>query len=172
MAPPTGVVERQVSLPGDIEPERHEWFLQGTEALRPRTHLTGSFQQVRTPVAGEVIALDPDIPAAYQRVVFVGNDASAAQRWVLNGQELGAVTGRCCGSLYPESTPCRLSMTNDESSIPYASRSVLLSWQATCHRLRRGNGWQFSWVQVWDPFELFEPDRGLAIAGRPIIASR
>ena len=81
MAPPTGVIERQASFPGDIEPERHEWFLQETEPLRPRTHLTGSFPQVRTPVAGEVIALDPDIPAAHQRVGFVGNDASAAQRW-------------------------------------------------------------------------------------------
>jgi hypothetical protein len=35
MAPPTGVIERQASFPGDIEPERHEWFLQGTQSLSP-----------------------------------------------------------------------------------------------------------------------------------------
>jgi penicillin-binding protein 1C len=115
MAPPTGVIERQATFPGDIEPERHEWFLQGTEPLRPRTHLTGSFPQVRTPVAGEVIALDPDIPAAQQRVVFVGNDASAAQRWVLNGQELGAVTG----PLLWEPVPGKhtLSLVDDERRV-------------------------------------------------------
>jgi penicillin-binding protein 1C len=115
MAPPTGVVERQVSFPSDIEPERHEWFLQGTEPLMPRTHLAGSFPQVRTPVSGEVIALDPDIPAAHQRIVFVGDDASAAQRWVLNGQDLGAVTG----PLLWEPVPGKhiLSLVDDERRV-------------------------------------------------------
>jgi penicillin-binding protein 1C len=93
MAPPTGVVERQVGFPGGIEPERHEWFLRGTEPLMPQKYLAGGIPQVRTPVSGEVIALDPDIPAAHQRIVFMGDDASVAQRWVLNGQELGAVAG-------------------------------------------------------------------------------
>jgi penicillin-binding protein 1C len=81
----------------------------------PRTHLAGSFPQVRTPVSGEVIALDPDIPAAHQRVVFVGNDASAAQRWVLNGQELGAVTG----PLLWEPVPGKhtLSLVDDERRV-------------------------------------------------------
>jgi penicillin-binding protein 1C len=38
-APPAEVVERSVKFPGDIEPERQEWFLQGTEPLMPETQL-------------------------------------------------------------------------------------------------------------------------------------
>ena len=115
MAPPIGVVERQVRFPGDIEPGRHEWFLLGTEPLMSQTRLAGGFPQVRTPVSGEVIALDPDIPAAHQRIVFVGDDASAAQRWVLNGQELGAVTG----PLLWEPVPGKhtLSLVDDERRV-------------------------------------------------------
>jgi penicillin-binding protein 1C len=47
---------------------------------------------VRTPTSGEVIAIDPDIPSAQQRIAFVSDDLRAAQRWVLNGQDLGPVT--------------------------------------------------------------------------------
>jgi hypothetical protein len=39
-----------------------------------------------------VIAIDPDIPAAHQRIALVSDDSRAAQRWVLNGQDLGPVT--------------------------------------------------------------------------------
>jgi penicillin-binding protein 1C len=92
-APPAGLVERQVSFPGDVEPERREWFLRGTEPPWPAKHLAGGFPKIRLPVSGEVIALDPDIPAAYQRVVFVGDGASAARRWVLDGRDLGSATG-------------------------------------------------------------------------------
>jgi penicillin-binding protein 1C len=92
-APPAGLVERQVSFPGDVEPERREWFLRGTEPPWPAKHLAGGFPKIRLPVSGEVIALDPDIPAAYQRVVFVGYGASAARRWVLDGRDLGSATG-------------------------------------------------------------------------------
>jgi penicillin-binding protein 1C len=91
-APPAGVVERPVKFPGGIEPERQEWFLQGTEPLWPQTHLAGGLPQVRSPTSGEVIAIDPDIPAAHQRIALVSDDSRAAQRWVLNGQDLGPVT--------------------------------------------------------------------------------
>jgi penicillin-binding protein 1C len=45
MVPPFGVVERQVSFPGGIEPERHEWFLQGTEPLMPQKYLAGGIRR-------------------------------------------------------------------------------------------------------------------------------
>jgi penicillin-binding protein 1C len=89
MTPPSGVVERQVSFPGSLEPERHEWFLQGTEPLRPQRRLAGGFPRVRIPVSGEVIALDPDIPTPHQRILFVADEASPTHRWVLNGEDLG-----------------------------------------------------------------------------------
>jgi penicillin-binding protein 1C len=59
-----------------------------------------------------VIALDPDIPAAHQRVVLVGDGASAALRWVLNGEDLGAVTGPLLWEPAP-GTPA-LSLVDDE----------------------------------------------------------
>jgi penicillin-binding protein 1C len=91
--PPAGVLKRKVSFPDGVEPGRHEWFLRGTEPQALAQHLARGFPQIRTPVSGEVIALDPDIPAPHQRVAFVGNSASAGQRWVLDGQDIGPVTG-------------------------------------------------------------------------------
>ena len=91
--PPAGVLERKVSFPDGVEPGRNEWFLQGTEPQLPAERLARGFPQIRMPVSGEVIALDPDIPAAHQRVPFAGDDTSAGQRWILNGKELGPGTG-------------------------------------------------------------------------------
>jgi penicillin-binding protein 1C len=91
--PPAGVLEQKVSFPDNIEPGRNEWFLQGTELQPPTERLAGGLALIRTPVSGEVIALDPDIPPTHQRVVFAGDGTSAGQRWVLNGQEIGPATG-------------------------------------------------------------------------------
>jgi penicillin-binding protein 1C len=93
MAPPAGVLERQVTFPDGVEPARNEWFLQGTEPQPPAERLAGGSPQIQMPVSGEVIALDPDIPAPHQRVVFAGDGVSIGLRWELNGQELGPVTG-------------------------------------------------------------------------------
>ncbi len=93
MASPAGVLARQVSFPDGIEPERNDWFLHGTEPYQPAARLAEGFPQIRMPVPGEVIALDPDIPAAYQRVVFAGESVSDEQHWWLDGQDLGPVKG-------------------------------------------------------------------------------
>jgi penicillin-binding protein 1C len=91
--PPAGVLEQQVSFPGKVEPERREWFLQGTEPQSLAERLAGGLPRIRIPVSGEVMALDPDIPPTHQRVVFAGEGTSAGQRWLLNGQEIGSATG-------------------------------------------------------------------------------
>jgi penicillin-binding protein 1C len=93
LEPPAGVLERKVSFPDGVEPDRKEWFLRGTEPQLPVERLAGGFPQIRMPVSGEVIALDPDIPAAHQRVPFAADGTSAGQRWSLNGQELSPGTG-------------------------------------------------------------------------------
>jgi penicillin-binding protein 1C len=90
--PPAGVLERPVTSPDGIEPGRNEWFLQGTEPRPSAERLAGGFPRIRMPVSGEVIALNPDIPAAHQRVVFAGEGTSTGQHWMLNGQELGPGT--------------------------------------------------------------------------------
>ncbi|RPJ31892.1 MAG: hypothetical protein EHM35_11995, partial [Planctomycetaceae bacterium] len=90
---PTGVVERQVSFADGVEPERQEWFLDGTEPHPLAAPTARGFPQIRMPVAGEVLAVDPDIPVPHQRVVFAADEASIEQRWVLNGQDFGPAVG-------------------------------------------------------------------------------
>jgi penicillin-binding protein 1C len=77
----------------NLEPERHDWFLHGTEPHQPAARLAEGLPQIRMPVPGEVIALDPDIPATSQRMVFAGESVSGEQRWWLDGQDLGPVKG-------------------------------------------------------------------------------
>ncbi|HSF34212.1 MAG TPA: penicillin-binding protein 1C [Candidatus Tectomicrobia bacterium] len=93
MAEPVGVVQRLAIFSDGVEPERQEWFLQGTEPPPLATKLAVGLSRVRTPAAGEVIGLDPDIPAAHQRVLFAADGAGSGHRWVLNGQDLGPVVG-------------------------------------------------------------------------------
>jgi penicillin-binding protein 1C len=76
-APPAGLVQRG-----------GEWFLAGTEsqAFAPPAPLaTPPAFGIRSPRDGALVVLDPDIPAAAQRLVFEGE----AGRWVLSGREVG-----------------------------------------------------------------------------------
>jgi penicillin-binding protein 1C len=86
---PTGVISRKISFPAAIEPERVEWFLDGTEPPTLARPLAGDIPHIRSPVPEEVIALDPDIPPAHQRVVFEANVAATALHWFLDGEDLG-----------------------------------------------------------------------------------
>lgn len=80
--PPAGLV-RAGSPP--------EWFLAGTEpgagGFQPATH---GDARIRYPVAGTIVAFDPDIPAARQRVFFEAEGLAAGLRWWLDGRPLGA----------------------------------------------------------------------------------
>ena len=91
--PPAGALEQQVSFADHVGPGRHQWFIQGTELQPLAGRLAGGLAQIRTPVSGEVIALDPDIPPAHQRLVFAGDGTSTGQRWLLNGREIGPAMG-------------------------------------------------------------------------------
>jgi penicillin-binding protein 1C len=112
-SPPAGVLGRRVAFSGGIEPPRREWFLRGTapslSAWSPVGHpamattqalLVGRRPHILQPASGVIIALDPDIPPARQRVVFeaagTGGDAGsgdtaadAVLRWRLDGADLG-----------------------------------------------------------------------------------
>jgi penicillin-binding protein 1C len=91
--PPAEVVAREVGFPNDVEPRRREWFLRGTEPGFPAIILAAGEPKIEAPSAGEVIALDPDIPPAYQRVLFRAREANATVRWRLNGRDLGPAAG-------------------------------------------------------------------------------
>ncbi|WP_116136192.1 penicillin-binding protein 1C [Trinickia diaoshuihuensis] len=107
---PPGVVQTRVSFEHNVEPSRNEWFLKGTEISMvglaadasgassrstsyapPRAdNAQSAAPGIASPTDGTVFALDPDIPAARQRIVFerVGG-ASTRSAWRLDGKPLG-----------------------------------------------------------------------------------
>ena len=64
-----------------------EWFIGGTEPPSMLSKRASAFG-IESPRTGTVIALDPEIPLAAQRVVFSG----ARGRWLLDGRPLGEGT--------------------------------------------------------------------------------
>jgi penicillin-binding protein 1C len=87
---PAGVVRTQVAYRPAFEPERAEWFVSGTEA--PLVELVPAGQRapmIVYPVAGSIIAIDPDIPGPLQRVMFQAQ-AGQGLRWRLDKENLGA----------------------------------------------------------------------------------
>ena len=117
--PPRGVVSAAVQFGGApgtafaLEAARHEWFLRGTQqalfAIESGADSAGiqrargqkdpklvaqtldlSAVRIAQPVSGAIVALDPDIPPAHQRVQLAASSAAAGARlrWRLNGQPL------------------------------------------------------------------------------------
>ncbi len=88
-APPEGVVSRTVEL-ADFGRVRKEWFLRGTESARVAAASVHARFRISYPAAGTVIALDPDIPAASQRVFFEAEPGGSDLRWLLDGDPVGS----------------------------------------------------------------------------------
>jgi len=98
--PPAGVVQHSVQFAAGqgLDANRQEWFLSGTEQTRfvrddkaPRTVPAGDEKnfapRIDSPASGTILALDPDIPPAQQRLWL--RASSPAVRWRLNGHILG-----------------------------------------------------------------------------------
>src|SRR5258708_11514172 len=69
-ARPKRLVEKSIRYAGDIEPRREELFVAGTEtALVSPVEAPLARARIVSPVNGAVIAIDPDIPMANQRVI-------------------------------------------------------------------------------------------------------
>jgi penicillin-binding protein 1C len=90
--PPSGVVARRLRFPRQIEPDRLEWFLAGTEPLEAGAGLAEAPPRILSPANGTIIALDPDIPPARQRVLFESVANGRSLRWLLNGTDMGPAT--------------------------------------------------------------------------------
>jgi penicillin-binding protein 1C len=92
-ARPAGVVGQAIRYQSNIEAPREEYFLTGTaqsvivsavpEQIRPA---------ISHPPPGMLVALDPDIPPARQRIRFEAQGA-AHGTWRLDGKPLGARAG-------------------------------------------------------------------------------
>ncbi|RFU47815.1 penicillin-binding protein 1C [Paraburkholderia sp. DHOC27] len=102
-AAPSNVIQTRVTFENDIEPPRNEWFLQGTQTpvVGLAANASGAAQRVSTrgtvrigaPADGTIFALDPDIPAARQRISFErASGASTQSNWRLDGKPLGHAT--------------------------------------------------------------------------------
>lgn len=90
--PPPGLVRQRVRFGEQLEAERSEWFLQGTQqdamALSATaTSVASSAPRITAPADGTIIALDPDIPPQSQRLALRG-EGGGALRWRVDGKDL------------------------------------------------------------------------------------
>lgn len=68
---------------------RSEWFLRGTEPPRERIPAAVRAPRIVAPVDGALLALDPGIPAASQRVPLQSTPTRSDSSWWLDGQWMG-----------------------------------------------------------------------------------
>ena len=101
-APPPGLEHVAVQYAEHVEPTREEWFLPGTSqstiALSSLATKApgGPLWRIAGPADGTIVALDPDIPPANQRLWFqVAAAWPKGAAWRLDGKPLagGARTG-------------------------------------------------------------------------------
>lgn len=85
-AAPKGIVPQAIRYRPPTEPPRHEYFIAGTEQTVWQAADSGG-NPIRYPGQGEVIALDPDIPASHQQIWL---RAERAGEWWLDGMKLGS----------------------------------------------------------------------------------
>lgn len=84
---PAGVQARAIRYEQDLEAARTEYFLPGTAQSEIRiAHAREIRPAISYPTAGMLVALDPDIPPARQRIRFRAQGAPAGSRWVLDGK--------------------------------------------------------------------------------------
>ena len=88
MAPsaPARAVRAAIAYAGDLEPRREEWFVAGTETARVvAVEAPAVRARIVAPADGAILALDPDIPAARQRVAIRVAGAGAGARLQIDG---------------------------------------------------------------------------------------
>jgi penicillin-binding protein 1C len=87
---PRGLVTAPVQFGDKLEAARSEWFLPGTQQARFAVE-SGKFAaqqapRILAPADGTIVALDPDIPPARQRLAFAARGADL--RWRIDGKEI------------------------------------------------------------------------------------
>jgi penicillin-binding protein 1C len=109
--PPHGVTAQAVIFPRQIEPDRVEWFLEGTQPQRAAQVLAAGHPRIIAPAPGTMIALDPDIPPSRQRVLFEAEADGSTTRWWLDGRDLGPASDLAVWK--PEPGKHRLTLVDD-----------------------------------------------------------
>jgi penicillin-binding protein 1C len=85
-SPPAGLVRRDIQSPG--EPVRREWFISGTEPAAESWLAALPASSIIYPSRGMIFALDPDIPAASQQLVFRAANPPAGAVWQIDETRL------------------------------------------------------------------------------------
>ena len=91
---PPDIALSAVSFPRGVESPRREWFVAKTRPSSPQSALDDGSLQILSPAAGTIVALDPDIPPAAQRVIFEASPGARNSRWILDGRALAPIRGR------------------------------------------------------------------------------
>ncbi|MBX3350353.1 MAG: penicillin-binding protein 1C [Nitrospira sp.] len=86
---PQGIIQKHVSFSSG-EPTRTEWFVTGTEPRATKSLVPHRQPRIAYPVAGMVLAPDPDIPAGQQQIFFEAHPSDSDYRWQLNGADMGS----------------------------------------------------------------------------------
>jgi penicillin-binding protein 1C len=87
---PAGIDARAVAFADAIEPPRAEYFLSGTgQSSIGGAPAAARRPQIVSPVSGTVYALDPDIPAASQRIRLTAVGAVSGERLLLDRRDVG-----------------------------------------------------------------------------------
>ncbi len=87
---PAGVHQQRVSFDGFAQPSYDEWFIDGTEQSQV-SYQADTTPKIVYPVNGTIIALDPDMPVAVQKVYFRTHQGGEVLHFWLNEQHLGRV---------------------------------------------------------------------------------
>jgi penicillin-binding protein 1C len=88
--PPAGLVETRLQFQNQLEPERREWFIAGTERREVQLATQQALVKITYPAQGVIIALDPDIPPMRQAIPLRQSGQAAPNwQWRLDGKTLG-----------------------------------------------------------------------------------
>jgi len=92
--PPANVVGASARFANNIEAPRREWFTRDQQSTAAVTIATSApIARISSPANGLVIAVDPDIPPAYQKLPISAEGASREMRLRLNGREIARADG-------------------------------------------------------------------------------
>lgn len=86
---PATVATSLVRFSPAVEPERHEWFLNGTDTSLVQIKQASNVEpHIVYPTPGVTIALDPDIPTGHQRLFFRVQPQNLALKLKLDGRQV------------------------------------------------------------------------------------
>jgi len=129
---PTGLVRSAIRFEPPREPARQEWFVAGTEMSVVRAATADTLARIIYPANGSIIALDPDIPPARQRIPLrLSAPPGEDWQWRMDRQALARASARTLW--LPQPGRHQLALENAKGEI---IDSVIFDVRALKSRLR------------------------------------